>query len=319
MADASDKPPLRWLWDSSERRRQFLRYWVFDTCTGLLNYGLHYGLRLLPIDVCSAFGALMGPLAKHRYPLSDARARTAWARLRPNEADKASTDAAMKRLWQSVGRTMAEFSVLDRLWAAGRISVTGGEHFEAARASGRPLIFLGLHLGNWETIPVTLLAQGWRGASIYIPPDNRFDHALANRARDRTGGSYILADRKAGFEAIKTIQKKQQQLLMYVDELARDRVWAPAFGRPLRAEGNIAYILRIARMTNALIVPLYSARVAGRAYFKVTVLAPLAPVETGNRDADLLANVAMIDALIDPIIRAHLDQWFYVLDFDFER
>ena len=318
MVDASDRPPLRWLLDTSERRRQVLRYWLFDTCTGLLNYGLHYGLRLLPIDVCSAFGAMMGPIARYRYPLSDARARTAWSRLRPNEADKASTDAAMKRLWQCVGRTMAEFSVLDRLWAAGRISVTGTEHFEAARASGRPLIFLGLHLGNWETIPVTLLAQGWRGASIYIPPENRFDHAIANRARDLTGGSYIKADRKAGFEAIKTIQDKKQQLLMYVDELARDRVWAPAFGRPLRAEGNIAYILRIARMTNALIVPLYSVRVAGRARFQVTVLAPLAPVETGHRDADLLANVAMIDALIDPIIRAHLDQWFYVLDFDFD-
>ena len=67
---------------------------------------------------------------------------------------------------------------------------------------------------------------------------------------------------------------------MYVDELARDRVWAPAFGRPLRAEGNIAYILRLARMTNALIVPLYSVRVAGRARFKVTILPALVPVET---------------------------------------
>jgi Kdo2-lipid IVA lauroyltransferase/acyltransferase len=319
MADAIEKPPLRWLLDTSERRRQALRYWVFDTFTGLLNFSLHFGLRLLPIDVCSAFGGMLGPFAKYRYRESDARARRAWARLRPNEADKASTDAAMKRLWRNVGRTMAEFSVLDRFWAAGRISVVGMEQLEAARATGRPLIFLGLHLGNWETIPVAMLAQGLRGASIYIPPENRFDHAIANRARDRIGGSYIKADRKAGFEALKTILKNKQNLLMYVDEFARDRVWAPAFGRPLRAEGNIAYILRIARMTNALIVPLYSIRLAGRAYFKVTVLAPLAPVETGDRNADLLANVAMIDALIDPIIRTHLDQWFYVLDFEFDR
>jgi len=51
----------------------------------------------------------------------------------------------------------------------------------------------------------------------------------------------------------------------------------------------------------------------------VTVLPPLTLVETSDRDADLLENVAMIDALIDPIVRAHLDQRFYVLDFEFDR
>lgn len=318
MADANDAPPFGWIFDTGERRRQAFRYWVADTTLGLLNTGLHYGLRLLPISACSALGGMMGAFAKYRYRESDVRARKAWKRLRPDEADEASTDAAMKRLWRNVGRTMAEFSVLDRLWPSGRIAVTGLEHLDAARATGRPLMFLGLHLGNWETIPVALLAQGLRGASIYIVPDNRFDHAVANRARDRIGGAYIKAGRNAAFEAIKFIRRKKQCVLMYVDELARDRVWAPAFGRPLRAEGNIAYIQRLARVAGAIIVPLYSTRVHGQARFEVTILPPLKLIDTGERDADIMANVAMIDATIDPIIRAHLDQWYYVLDFEFD-
>jgi lauroyl/myristoyl acyltransferase len=60
-------------------------------------------------------------------------------------------------------------------------------------------------------------------------------------------------------------------------------------------------------------------RVEGRARFKVTVLPALDLVQSGDREADLMANIAMIDALIDPIIRAHLDQWFYGLDFEFDQ
>jgi len=51
----------------------------------------------------------------------------------------------------------------------------------------------------------------------------------------------------------------------------------------------------------------------------VTVLPRQPLVETSDRDADLLENVAMIDALIDPIVRAHLTSGFYVLDFEFDR
>ncbi|HVV63537.1 MAG TPA: hypothetical protein VHD14_17450 [Pseudolabrys sp.] len=299
-------------------RPGWFQYWVLDVFFGLINMGLHYALRLLPIDVCSGFGGLMGPLVKYKYLPSDARARKLWKRVRPDEADEASTNAAMTRLWRCVGRTMAEFSVLDRLWAAGRISVEGLENLEAARATGKPLMFLGVHLGNWETIPVAMLAQGLRGASIAIVPENRFDHMLANQARDRLGGDYIVADKNAAFEAVRYLKKKKQGILMYVDELARDRVWAPAFGRALRAEGNIAYIQRLARLAGAVIIPLYSVRVDGRARFKVTVLPHLNLIDTGGREADLLANVAMIDALIDPIIRAHIDQWYYALDFEFD-
>jgi KDO2-lipid IV(A) lauroyltransferase len=225
----------------------------------------------------------------------------------------------MSRLWNCVGRTMAEFSVLDRLYADGRITVAGKEHLDAAAAQGRPLIGMGLHLGNWETIPATALALGYPGASIYLPPDNRFEHAIANRSRERFKGQFIKADKNAAFEAIKVIRRKKQSLLMYVDEFARDRVWLPAFGRPIRAEGNAAYILRIAKMTNALIVPFYSVRVGGKARFKVTFLPTLNPVDTGDAEADLLTNVTMINTLIEPIVREHLDQWFYALDFEFDK
>jgi hypothetical protein len=37
-------------------------------------------------------------------------------------------------------------------------------------------------------------------------------------------------------------------------------------------------------------------------------------VDTGDREADVMENIRRIDALIEPIIQANLDQWYYVLD-----
>jgi KDO2-lipid IV(A) lauroyltransferase len=233
---AEDAPPLRWLVGGAEHRRQAWRYWVRDSVVGVINLGIHYGLMWLPIDFVCAFGAMCGAFAKYRYPASDRRARILWARLRPNEVDQ--TDAAVRRLWRNAGRALVEMSVLHRLWNAGRIEVAGREIMDAARATGRPLIFLAFHLGNWETLGASLVAMGYPGAAIYMPPENRFDHFIANQTRSRFGGEYIKPGPYAGRQAIGYLTKKKQILLMYVDELARGRVWAPAFGRPLRAGGN---------------------------------------------------------------------------------
>jgi lauroyl/myristoyl acyltransferase len=46
---------------------------------------------------------------------------------------------------------------------------------------------------------------------------------------------------------------------------------------------------------------------------------PIKTIRTDDRDADLAANVAAIDRTIEPIIKAHLDQWFYALDFEFDQ
>lgn len=318
-------PPLRWLFEDPDRRRQAFRYWFRDPVVGTVNLGIHYGMRLLPIDAASWIGAHLGAFAKYRYPDSDARARKLWIRIRPEEADE--VDEAIARLWRNVGRTMVEFSVLDRLWDEGRITLVGKENVEAARAANRPLIGIGLHLGNWETIGLTLAHLGFEGGVIYMPPDNRFDHAIANVARGRIARKIlgqsvqevaIKARPNAAAEAFLLLARQKKQLLVYADELSRGRVWAPAFGRELRINGNIGNIVRLARLTNAVVVPIYCVRLGETANFRVVVLPPIELARTEDRDADIATNVAAIDRLITPVIRDHLDQWFFGLDFEFD-
>ncbi len=318
MVEPADAPGFRAFFGDAKERRAARQYWLKDTAVGLLELVLYRLLRLTPVDFCSWFGGAIVHVTRYLYPDSERRARKLWITLRPQEADPASVDAAMSRLWQCVSRTMTEFAVLDRLWANNRIVVEGEEYVAQARASGRPILLAAVHLGNWEVIPAAGYALGYVGSSIYEPPPNRFEHRIAVEVRARFGAKSIAAGPTSARAVLRALKEWKGPFVIFVDELTRDRVQAPAFGRALRTDGNIAYIVRLAAMCDAVVIPVYCLRVGGHARFRVTALPPLDLVHSGDRHADVMENVARLDAIVGAVIQANLDQWFYALDFDFD-
>jgi len=308
-------PPFSWLFTNDGRRQMAVRYWLRDTAQGWLNVAVHETLKAMPIDGCSAFGAAMAATGPLRYAPSDARARRNWRIIRPERSDDASVDAAMRSLWRCVSRTMAEFSVLHRLWPAGRIAVEGLEHLIAVRDAGKPILIACLHLGNWEVVPVTGIALGFHGSGIYEPPTNRFDHRIAVKARERFGAVLYAGD-QAMRSSLRALKENKGPFIIFVDECIGGHVFAPAFGRSLPPEGNIAYTARLARMTGAEVIPAFCVRLGDRAQFKVMVCPPVEIARTADKEQDLLTNVGRINAVIEPIIRQHLDQWYFLLDLE---
>jgi len=302
----------------AERFGGFVGYWVRDPALGFLNNAIHHTLRICSIDACSAFGAFISPFSAKRFVPSDRRARRNWRALRPEAADPASEDAAMRRLWRSVSRTMCEFSVLHRLWDEGRIEVAGVEHMDAVRDAGKPILVACVHLGNWEAIPVVGIRVGHPGSGIYWPLENRFDTRIAVKARERYGAILYPGDGPGAMRAaIAALYERKGPFVVFIDECINDHVYAPAFGRPLKPEGNIAYVARLAVRTGAEIIPAYCVRLDDSARFKVTFLPPVSLIR-GRGESDLMANIAAINTVIEPIVRKHLDQWYFVLDFEFE-
>ena len=68
-------------------------------------------------------------------------------------------------------------------------------------------------------------------------------------------------------------------------------------------------------MSDAVVMPGLCPASGGRKRFKMTYLPPVEFIKTGDAEADLAANVARLDALIEPIVRAHLEQWYMLFDF----
>jgi len=314
-------PPLHWLLADAERRQRARKYWIVDPLVGVYNTILHHGMRMLSIDACSNLGAFLSFYSPFFFRESDTRARKAWIRLRPQEADRASVDAAMRRLWRCISRTMAEYSVIDRFWDDGRISVEGTEYLDAARAAGKPLLIAPVHLGNWEIGLVSAKHLGLSGSGIYVPLENRFDMRLAIKTRTRYEQGQVPAFFGPGvlLTALNELRENGGPFVIYVDELARGRVQAPAFGRPLRIDGNIGYVARLAAMTGAALIPAYCERLNDSAHFKLRFLPPIEMAQTGKAKADAAVNATRINAVIEPIIRKHLDQWYFLLDLEFDE
>jgi KDO2-lipid IV(A) lauroyltransferase len=319
-----DAPPLRWFLHDAERRRIAWQYWVWDTILGVYFTLSHYALRATSIDTCSWVGDVFGRVSRRyigfdmgelrRNRRHEAQARANWLRLRPQDNAPAAVEAAMDIAFRNASRSMCEFAVLNRLWAAGRIAVEGAEHLAAARAAQRPILIGMLHLGNWELIGPTLIGLGYGVSGFYQVPPNRFDHRVAVAVRKRFGAKLIPPGRGGGGIAYRILKDNRDVMVIALDEYVEHKVFAPFFGRPVRPEGNIAYAARLATLTDAVLIPAYSLRLDG-ANFRVTFLPPVELARGGDGKSDLLENVARINGVIEPIILAHLEQWLWLFDF----
>ncbi len=306
-----DAPPLNWFFGDDKQRALAKRYWVSETATGLGHLAIYNLMRMLPIDFVSNLGEKAGHLARASFPASDRRVQENWARLRPEEAERA--EAVTEYAFGQTGRVHWEFATLSRLTRQRRIDIVGGEHMAAANASGRPVIVAGLHLANWE-VGVPMNAQAGRQTTIiHQPPPNRFDHRIAVRVR-RSIGAELLSPGPAGArQALRVLHERKRVLAILIDECIDGLVYAPFFGRPPRFDGNIARAARLAVMADAVLIPAYAVRTGGL-HFRAHYLPPVDLVRVGKSDAALKENVLRLNAIIEPVVRAHLEQWFWLFD-----
>ena len=299
------------------RLRQWRRYWLRDPLFGGLDFALHHAARMLPTEWCSAIGGRLGILnARYRYERVRERAELVYLRLLGEGATPPDAEAAIMRLFDNVGRVMLEFSVLDRLWADGHIAVAGEEHLLAARAAGKPVIVMGLHLANWEVIGPSLIGLGQRGFKfIYQPPRSRFEHQLARAARERYGAIMLRPGVAAARIARRLLVDGRGVLLIYADDERNGRICAPLFGRPIPPRANLPNIVRLAWASGAAVIPAYAERLPG-ARFRVSYLPPveLSP-EGEDAPAGLIDNVQRLDRVVTPLVLARLDQWYMLLEY----
>lgn len=311
-------PPWRW-----SERTALRRYWLRDPLQGLADVIPHHLFRLLPTDMASDLGLRLARRAGRKRPEANARALALLRHLRPGEGE-AALEALLAAHWAHLGRCMAEFSALHRFWAEGRIEVEGEEHPRAAIAAGRPLVIAGLHVGNWEVVHAGLSGLGIPFQGIFQRLPNRFRMRVAHAARERIrlqgGPGRALAPTLAAvFEAHRVLEAREAALLYYVDEYWEGRVHAPLLGRPLKVDGNIMRATRLAAATGAAVIPTYALRIGDAARFRLTFLPPVEMGEPGRGRAGIRADIAALDAAIEPVVRAHPEQWFMLHAFRFDR
>lgn len=267
-------------------------------------------LRWLPTETASRLGVKAVRANVHaNRPEILAGARRNLAIHHP-EWGEAEIEAGVDAFLDGVGRFMSEFAVMDRFIREGRFEVHGAEAF-AAIAGREPVIAFGLHTGNWETFGPQFLHMGIPLASFYAPPEDAFERRIAEESRARFNVALLAPDARGARDGLRLL-RQNRVVMIFPDESRGGRSMAPLFGRKPHDRGNLAIAARLARMSGARFVICHSERQEG-ARFRLTFSAPFAlPAQDGG--PDVIADVAFLNARIEPIVARNIPRWYFLDD-----
>lgn len=264
--------------------------------------------RLLPLDAASALGGRLLRVIGPRLGGANRRALRNLDLAMPGlpAEDKARIMAGM---WDNLGRVIAEYAHLDHLWdeESGRITVVHKERIQPLIEDGRTGIVFSGHIANWELAGVGAAKNGLPLDIVYRAPNNPLVNWLIARARRRNGG-LMIPKGSAGARTVVARMKDGGHIGMLLDQKLNDGIPVPFFGHmAMTAPAAALLALRF----RCPMVPVQIERLDG-ARFRVTVEEPLPLPDTGDRQADVLAVMAMVNQCIERWVRERPEQWLWV-------
>jgi KDO2-lipid IV(A) lauroyltransferase len=222
----------------------------------------------------------------------------------PN-ATEAEKQKIITDMWDNLGRVIAEYPHLRRLWD--RVEVVGEEHIRQAATAGTATIFFGAHIGNWEINALSARHYGIPIELVYRKPNNPYVDRLLRHARAADAVSYIPKGID-GARGVLSALKKNRTVGMLLDQKMNEGVPVPFFGRDAMTAPAIAqFALKMG-------CPLYSSfveRLPG-ARFRMTIYPPMKVSATGDKDADIRRVLVDINTRIEGWVRAQPGQWLWI-------
>lgn len=311
-----DPPSWKSLWAGRQARRRWLIYWLWEVPVDGLQWLLFHLLGLLPITFVSNFGArcprIVVPLL-HRDAIERTLTNLRW--LKPSWDDARLHRACMYH-FETIGRLQAEFSILHRLMPSGRIAVENAELAKKTLAAG-PVILIGTHIGNWETVSPVMKSFGVPLCAVFEPQPSYMQTRLALQVRARCsveGGEAFPRGANALRTAVRWLHDGKT-FIVFCDEPVGGVSAAPFFGRRPHIRSNYVLAARLARMTGATLLPFHVIRHPG-CRFTLRFGDPIVLAPAHGRSPSLIDDVVQLNAAIEPVIRDNIENWYW-LDWGF--
>lgn len=187
--------------------------------------------------------------------------------------------------------------------------LTGWEHFQAASAKKRGVLFVTVHLGNWE-FGAPLLTQ--RGVKLQVitlaEPQARLTE-MRQAARARWGiETLALGDNPfASVEIIRCLEANHAVALLMDRPPAATAVRVHLFGQSFAASISAA---ELARASGCALLPVYLPRTSQGYIAHILPEIAYDRRELGNRQARIALTQQIMNAF-EPAIRLYLNQWYH--------
>lgn len=263
-------------------------------------------MRLLGVERASGLGGwllrTLGPRTGTQKTVMR-NLRIAFPDMAPAERERLALDQ-----WEQTGRAFAETAVMDKLVAEGRIEVVGLERLHAIRDSGRPVVFVGGHFANIETLAATITGSGVPCQITYRAANNPYVDAQIIAARARYGVKLFAPKGGDGARELLAGMARGESVALMNDQKFSEGPEAIFFGQPVNAAPGPS---RLALRFGTVLQPMSTVRLPG-VRFRVTVYEPIRLEPTGDRAADIARGVQAITRFIEDRVRETPVDWFWV-------
>ncbi len=212
-----------------------------------------------------------------------------------------------REVWANLGALLSEYPHLETICvqeADERLEIVVSEEVEVLRQSGKQVVFVTAHLGNWEVSAAAGAKLGFPMMVVYTPLQNPWMDRLLARMRRPLGVKLVTRD-----GALRPLVQHMRQggsVGLLVDQRVDAGEPLPFFGLDMWTS------LMPARLALKFGCPLVPARVErlNGARFRVTIYRPIQPDgEITDEQEQALAMTRQVNALFEGWIREQPDQW----------
>lgn len=264
---------------------------------------------LLPAPVAVWLGERLGVVGSWLQPK---RTRVGLANLRaafPGRWTASESRRVIRACYRQLGAGFAELlrlPVIDQAYIERHVTLEGREHVEAAIASGRPVIFLTGHFGNWELCSIYAALIGYPITALARAQD-KFPRLYRLLVSYRESKGCRIVHKGGAMKRLIASLEGGQLVGIVGDQASRQGIPLPFFGRQaLFATGPF----QLAVSKRAVILPVFIHRTHGTRHR--LVIEPPISLPSGETSRAVASGVAQFAEVLARHIHQDPSQWLWM-------
>lgn len=218
--------------------------------------------------------------------------------------------------WGSLGRMVAEYVFLDRLFdfdpaadKPGRVEVSGIPIFLDLRENPRPFIVFTAHSGCFELLPVAGNSFGLSVTVLFRPPNNPYIGEKVFSFRAARMGKLVPSHAGSSFALAKMLEEGGGVGVL-VDQKFHKGVKTTFFGHPVNTNPLLA---KLARQFECEVYPARCVRLPGNRY-RLEIEPQLALPRKADGALDVNATAQLLNDKVESWVREYPEQWLWYHD-----
>jgi len=294
--------------NKNKRRKRYKKpLWIAEYIVFALLAGIIRGLKF---ETAMRLGGQLGELVyrldkRHRIITQNNLADCLKGR------SQAELGTIARSVYRNLGYSAIEFLRSDKY---GRqplerhFTIRNYEALEGAYSKGKGVVLLTAHCGSWEILALCHSLMGFPFGVVVRPLDNPYLDRAITAIRTMYGNT-MISKQKGMRGVLRTLSEGRAVGILLDQNVTRSEgVFVDFFGRPACTNKGLALI---AMKTGVPVVPAFIRR-TGLDTHEIEVGDEVPLVDTGDKEADIVANTQAYTTVIEGFVRRYPDQWFWM-------